>query len=140
MEKINLKDKLKQEKLKFNSIIPETTDNTDGVPKTDAIDKIDPTKMVTTRVDMTNTLKDWICGCGKTHKWNDRRCYNCESIERLKGITCPGCKGANIGEGGVYENNGVMGPGYSSWNKFPHLYCKDCGIIFYKIVKDEKEK
>jgi hypothetical protein len=65
---------------------------------------------------------------------NGSSCHNCEKLERIKGIVCPCCKSSSIEEGGVYQSNGVAGPGYSKGrNLFPHLFCTDCGVIFKNL-------
>lgn len=63
------------------------------------------------------------------------KCETCSKKERLENIICPCCKGSSINEGGIWESNGVCGPGFYSHNTFPHLICLDCGVIFKKIEK-----
>jgi len=65
-----------------------------------------------------------------------KECPLCEKENRLNGIQCPCCKSRKIEEGGVFSNNGIIGPGFRSQNKFPHLFCLECGVIF----KNLKEK
>ncbi len=91
--------------------------------------------MVVEKVDITKFKTKWTCdGCGNEYKLRER-CDSCDKKERLKNIICPCCKSDKIDEGGVYSNNGVIGPGFHSHNNFPHLYCLACGVIFYKLKK-----
>jgi hypothetical protein len=71
-----------------------------------------------------------VCG-GQHHKFYE--CDTCAKRKRLSGITCPCCKGSQIEEGGVYISNGIIGPGYTAINEFPHLFCLDCGVIFKNL-------
>jgi hypothetical protein len=43
---------------------------------------------------------------------------------------CPSCQSDNTYLSERRENNGIMGPGYSSWVVESHWECNDCGIHF----------
>ena len=57
-------------------------------------------------------------------------------------IKCPLCKSDNIWDSSTYDNNGIMGPGYSSWKTTNNRCCNDCGIMFIPVIgnglKEEK--
>ena len=48
---------------------------------------------------------------------------------------CPVCKSSNIKDISKYESNGILGPGYRSWQIDDVRECQDCGVHF-KPVKD----
>lgn len=70
--------------------------------------------------------------CGNTYT-KYHKCEYCAKLQRLQGIVCPCCKSKEIEEGSVNQDNGICGPGFSSWNIFPHLFCLDCGVIFKNL-------
>lgn len=76
--------------------------------------------------------------CSNSYSW-DKQCEVCAKAARLKDVICPTCKSKNIEEGGIFEDNGVIGPGFHRWNTFPHLFCLDCGVIF-KNLKGSKHE
>lgn len=47
-----------------------------------------------------------------------------------KEITCPSCKGVNLKKKEIRDDNGVLGPGYSSWVVDSYYSCLDCGTRF----------
>jgi transposase-like protein len=60
-----------------------------------------------------------------------------EEKERINKIPCPVCKSTNKHHHTKYENNGIMGPGYSSWLVDEYLVCLQCGIHFSDLRKNE---
>ena len=58
--------------------------------------------------------------------------------ERIKKIKCPVCKSTDKIVHIKSNNNGVMGPGFSSWITDEYLICKDCGIHYSDISKLKK--
>jgi transposase-like protein len=58
--------------------------------------------------------------------------------ERLSNIKCPLCKSKNKNHVVKSENNGVMGPGYSSWETENYYVCLDCGIMYKDLEKFKK--
>lgn len=56
-----------------------------------------------------------------------------EEKERINNIPCPTCKSTNKHHHKKYENNGIIGPGYSSWLIEEYLVCLQCGIHFSDI-------
>lgn len=46
---------------------------------------------------------------------------------------CPSCKSNNIKVVEKRDDNGIIGPGYSSWIIDSYLSCKNCGTRFDKI-------
>lgn len=72
------------------------------------------------------------------HNW--RPCWNCERIEKLKGITCPCCKGTDIHLSQQSENNGIIGPGSSSWVVSENFVCNECGVLFVETTKMKEIK
>ena len=55
--------------------------------------------------------------------------------KKEESLICPLCKSINIQDESTYQNNGVMGSGYSSWKTSDLRSCKDCGIVFKPIKK-----
>lgn len=49
-------------------------------------------------------------------------------------IKCPVCKSTDISDDSIYENNGIIGHGYSTWKVSNNRSCNNCGVIF-KLVK-----
>jgi len=43
---------------------------------------------------------------------------------------CPHCKSEKVEDNSMTQNNGIIGPGYSSWKVTNTRVCLDCGIIF----------
>jgi len=50
-------------------------------------------------------------------------------------MNCPVCKSENIKHEENREDNGVCGPGYSSWIVDEYYVCKDCGVMFKDKTK-----
>ena len=46
---------------------------------------------------------------------------------------CPVCKSENTKENAKYQNNGIIGPGFSSWKVSSHFVCEDCGVMFQPV-------
>ena len=61
-----------------------------------------------------------------------------EEKERINKITCPVCKSTNKHHYRKHDNNGIIGPGYSSWVVEEYLICLDCGIHFNDTHKTNK--
>ena len=45
-------------------------------------------------------------------------------------LMCPCCKSRNHKKVEKRQDNGVCGPGYSSWVVSSYYVCKDCGVMF----------
>ena len=58
--------------------------------------------------------------------------------ERLANIKCPACKSSNKEHVAKRGDNGVYGPGFSSWLIDEYYYCTDCGVM-YKDLNKPKE-
>jgi hypothetical protein len=58
-----------------------------------------------------------------------------EEKERINNIPCPACTSTNKHHHKKYENNGIIGTGYSSWLIEEYLVCLQCGIHFSDIKK-----
>lgn len=58
-----------------------------------------------------------------------------EEKERISNIKCPVCKSTNKKHIVRSENNGVFGPGYSSWIVDDYFVCQNCGVMFKDIKK-----
>lgn len=48
-------------------------------------------------------------------------------------LCCPLCKSEDINKSERRENNGIIGPGYSSWVVSSNCICNNCGIMFQPI-------
>lgn len=46
---------------------------------------------------------------------------------------CPCCKSENVVDSSTWSDNGIIGPGYSSWKTTDARSCKDCGVIFKPV-------
>lgn len=55
---------------------------------------------------------------------------------RINKIQCPSCKDNNKEHIVKTDNNGVFGPGYSSWIIDEYYVCKSCGTMFKDLTKD----
>ena len=55
--------------------------------------------------------------------------------ERINKIECPLCKSTNKVHHIKRDNNGVIGPGFSTWVTDEYLICKSCGIHYSDITK-----
>lgn len=67
----------------------------------------------------------------------DRRRQKEEEKEakRFKKLSCPVCKSTKKYCVVKSDNNGVFGPGYSSWKTEEYLVCESCGVMFKDINK-----
>jgi len=55
--------------------------------------------------------------------------------ERIENIECP-CCASNLKEHIIKSNNnGIIGPGYRSWETESYFVCKICGVMFKDIEK-----
>ena len=52
--------------------------------------------------------------------------------KRIAGIKCPSCKSDKKERFERRENNGIIGPGYSSWVIEAYWICKKCGTHYSK--------
>jgi transposase-like protein len=60
--------------------------------------------------------------------------------ERIDKIQCPVCKSTDKIHHIKQQNNGVMGPGHSSWVTENYLVCKICGVHYSDLYKLNKIK
>jgi C4-type Zn-finger protein len=60
--------------------------------------------------------------------------------ERIQKIKCPSCKSTSKEHIQNCDNNGVIGPGYSSWVIDEYYVCNKCGIMFKDISKMKKRR
>lgn len=51
---------------------------------------------------------------------------------RISRIKCPSCKSDKKERFETQENNGIIGPGYSSWVVEAYWICKKCGSHYSK--------
>ena len=58
-----------------------------------------------------------------------------EEEDRIKKIKCPSCKSTSKEHIEKRENNGIIGPGYSSWIIDEYFVCKECGTMFKDLNK-----
>ena len=77
--------------------------------------------------------------CGSSYKIF-KSCENCERLEKLKGKKCPCCKSTEIDIMQQTRNNGVMGPGFSSWVVEENFVCNDCGVLFVTPSNKKSKK
>jgi transposase-like protein len=55
--------------------------------------------------------------------------------QRINKIECPSCQSTNKKHIVKRNNNGVFGPGFSSWITDEYFVCKDCGTRFEDLTK-----
>lgn len=63
-------------------------------------------------------------------EWEKKKKKEQEEKERINKIPCPVCKSTNKHHHTKYQNNGVYGPGASSWLVEEYLICLSCGVHF----------
>jgi protein-arginine kinase activator protein McsA len=55
--------------------------------------------------------------------------------DRIKKIKCPSCKSTSKDHIEKRNDNGIIGPGYSSWVIEEYYVCKKCGTMFKDMEK-----
>jgi protein-arginine kinase activator protein McsA len=60
--------------------------------------------------------------------------------DRIKKIKCPSCKSTSKDHIVKRDDNGIFGPGYSSWIIDEYFVCKKCGTMFKDMEKYNKKK
>ena len=63
-----------------------------------------------------------------------------EEENRIKKIKCPSCKSTSKEHIEKRNDNGIIGPGYSSWLVEEYFVCNKCGTMFQDINKLKKRK
>jgi transposase-like protein len=58
-----------------------------------------------------------------------------QEVVRINEIKCPVCKSTDKIHYIKRNNNGIIGPGFSSWITEEYLICKSCGIHYNDITK-----
>jgi len=58
-----------------------------------------------------------------------------EKEDRIKKIKCPSCKSTSKEHIEKRDDNGIIGPGYSSWIIDEYYVCKKCGTMFKDLNK-----
>lgn len=59
--------------------------------------------------------------------------------ERIDKIKCPSCKSTSKQHVEKRNDNGIFGPGYSSWIIDEYFVCKKCGTMFKDMEKLNKK-
>ena len=62
--------------------------------------------------------------------------------DRIKKIKCPSCKSTSKDHVVKRNDNGIFGPGYSSWIVDEYFVCKKCGTMFKDMekIKNNRQK
>jgi hypothetical protein len=60
--------------------------------------------------------------------------------DRIKKIKCPSCKSTSKDHIEKRNDNGIYGPGYSSWIVDEYYVCKKCGTMFKDMEKYKNGK
>ena len=55
--------------------------------------------------------------------------------DRIKKIKCPSCKSVSKQHVEKRKDNGIYGPGFSSWIVDEYYVCNKCGTMFKDMVK-----
>lgn len=55
--------------------------------------------------------------------------------DRIKKIKCPSCKSTSKDHIEKRNDNGIFGPGYSSWLIDEYFVCRECGTMFKDMEK-----
>lgn len=58
--------------------------------------------------------------------------------QRITDLQCPACKSTNKNHHEKRNDNGIIGPGYSSWIIEEYYVCKECGCMFKDLNKPQK--
>lgn len=53
---------------------------------------------------------------------------------------CPACKSTDTKLVEKRKSNGILGPGYSSWVVDSYYSCKNCGVRFDEVNKNENKR
>jgi len=61
-----------------------------------------------------------------------------EEQDRIKKIKCPSCKSTSKTYHEHRNDNGIIGPGYSSWVTDAYYVCNKCGTMFKDMTKIKK--
>ena len=56
---------------------------------------------------------------------------------RIKNMECPVCKSKKKEHIVKNESNGIMGPGFHSWEIDNYYICLDCGVMYKDLKKNE---
>ena len=67
-----------------------------------------------------------------------KEAWDKKEFKRFKNIKCPVCQSTKKENITKTANNGIIGPGYSSWVTEEYLVCGNCGVM-YKDLKKPKE-
>jgi uncharacterized protein YbaR (Trm112 family) len=82
-----------------------------------------------------------VCNCescgNQIYKFEN--CPVCETANKLKGVTCPCCKGSQIYLSQERQDNGTLGLGFRSWVVSEKFICKECGVMFVDVKKFKNE-
>jgi len=60
--------------------------------------------------------------------------------DRIKKIKCPSCKSTSKDHIEKRNDNGIFGPGYSSWVVDEYYVCRKCGTMFKDMEKYKGKK
>jgi uncharacterized C2H2 Zn-finger protein len=63
-----------------------------------------------------------------------------EEGDRSRIIKCPSCKSTSKDHIEKRDDNGIYGPGYSSWIIDEYFVCKKCGTMFKDMEKYRKNE
>lgn len=55
-------------------------------------------------------------------------------------LRCPVCNGTDIRDASTWKNNGILGPGYSSWKTSNTRCCNGCGVMFKPVKKNRRNE
>ena len=58
-----------------------------------------------------------------------------EELNRIQKIKCPSCKSTSTDHVEKRNDNGIFGPGYSSWVVDEYFVCNKCGTMFKDMEK-----
>jgi protein-arginine kinase activator protein McsA len=60
--------------------------------------------------------------------------------DRIKKIKCPSCGSTSKDHVEHRDDNGIIGPGYSSWITNEYFVCRKCGTMFKDLEKYKGKK
>ena len=60
--------------------------------------------------------------------------------ERIKNIKCPSCQNTDKAHIVKRNDNGIFGPGYSSWVVDEYYVCNKCGTMFKDMEKIKRNQ
>jgi predicted Zn-ribbon and HTH transcriptional regulator len=102
--------------------------------------KADPKKLAIDLKDIENFLKTGGYEKAVAQRKAEIEAEEKAEIDRIKAIKCPSCKSTSKDHIEKRDDNGIIGPGYSSWIVDEYFVCKKCGTMFKDMEKMKNQR